>query len=385
MSLIESWRWFGPNDPVSLSDIRQAGATSVVSALHHVPHGEVWTRQEIEQRKKIITEAGLEWSIVESVPVHEAIKTRNKDCEKYLENYRESLRNLAANGIHTICYNFMPVLDWTRTDLNFRLPTGAIGLRFDWTDLAVFDVKVLERKGADRDYPREVLQEVPFRFSQMGSKRLEELKEIILMGVPTEKGISVETLRESISIYEEIGKKGLRENWAYFMRAIQDTCEEEGLTMTMHPDDPPYAILGLPRMVSNLEDLLFLIQEIPSAHNGICFCTGSLGAGVNNNLPEILEKVGHRVHFAHLRNVEKDMMGNFHESDHLAGDVDMVKIVRQLLALSKQRGASIPFRPDHGHQLLDDLGKTVNPGYPAIGRLRGLAELRGAIYGLEKL
>ncbi len=385
MPLKESWRWFGPNDPVSLQDIKQAGAPSVVSALHHVPHGEVWSKEEIKERKDEIHLAGLEWDIVESVPVHESIKTRGRDCDHYLENYRKSLKNLAAHGISTVCYNFMPVLDWTRTDLNYRLPSGAVALRFDWTDLAVFDINVLKRAGADRDYPREVLAEVPLRYSQMNKARLEELKEIVLMGVPTEKGISVETLTASVATYQEIGKQGLRENWAYFMRSIEDVCEEEGITMTMHPDDPPYAILGLPRMVSNLEDLLYLTQEVPSSHNGICFCTGSLGAGLNNDLPGILEKIGHRVHFAHLRNVNKDMMGNFHESEHLDGDVDMVKVVRKLIAISLQRNRPIPFRPDHGHQILDDLGKTINPGYPAIGRLRGLAELRGVIYGLERL
>ncbi len=385
MPLIESWRWFGPNDPVSLRDIKQAGATSVVSALHHLPHGEVWTNEEIGKRKNEIQQAGLDWEIVESVPVHESIKTRGKDCEHYLENYRISLKNLAAHGISTVCYNFMPVLDWTRTDLNYHLSNGAVALRFDWTDLAVFDIKIFKRVGADRDYPREVLEEVPRRFSQMGKSRLEELKEIVLMGVPTEKGISIETLTTSVATYQEIGKKGLRENWAYFMRAIGEVCESEGITMTMHPDDPPYPILGLPRMVSNLEDLLFLTQEVPYDYNGICFCTGSLGAGLNNDVPAILEKIGNRVHFAHLRNVKKDMWGNFHESDHLDGDVDMVKVVGQLLAISAQRAKPIPFRPDHGHQILDDLGKTVNPGYPAIGRLKGLAELRGLIYGLEKL
>lgn len=383
MSLTQSWRWFGPNDPVSLSAIRQAGATAVVSALHHIPHGEIWPLEEIEERKAVIEKAGLEWLIVESVPVHESIKTRDKDCEHYLENYRTSLRNLAACGLRTICYNFMPVLDWTRTDLAYSLPNGAKALYFDWMDLAVFDLKVLKREDAVEDYRSEILAEVDRRYREMDAGRLKELSDIILMGVPTEKGITLEQLQGSIDRYKVIGKNGLRQNWVYFMESIREVCEREKLTMTMHPDDPPYAILGLPRMVSNVDDLVFLTEAVPQAFNGICFCTGSLGAGPFNDLPSMLDKIGHRVHFAHLRNVKKDKLGNFHESDHLDGDVDMVAVVEKLLTLNKSRKNPIPFRPDHGHQMLDDLQKTTNPGYSAIGRLKGLAELRGVIAALS--
>lgn len=384
MSLIQSWRWFGPNDPVSLSDIRQAGATAVVSALHHVPHGAVWTVEEINARKRIIEAAGLEWLIVESVPVHEAIKTRASTCAAYLENYRTSLRNLAACGLKKICYNFMPVLDWTRTDLSFPLANGAKALYFNWVDIALFDLKVLQREGAAAAYHPEVLVQVDQRYAAMSPERLQDLTDIVLMGVPTEKGISLDQLRESILVYNRIGKEGLRDNWVYFMQQIQSVCEEEGIIMTMHPDDPPYAILGLPRIVSNEDDLVFLTQAVPEEFNGICFCTGSLGAGPFNDLPALLAKIGHRVHFVHLRNVKKDRLGNFFEADHLDGDVDMVKVVQRLLAINGTRKTPIPFRPDHGHQMLDDLKKTSNPGYSAIGRLKGLAEIRGLIAALEQ-
>lgn len=383
MSLIQSWRWFGPNDPVSLSDIRQAGATAVVSALHHIPHGEIWPIEEIRERKAIIEAAGLEWLIVESVPVHESIKTKDKNAELYLENYRVSLRNLAACGLKKVCYNFMPVLDWTRSNLSFPLANGAKALYFDWVDIAVFDLKVLKREGAESFYDPVVLAQVDQRLGEMSGERLQELTDIVLMGVPTEKGISLEQLRDSISVYSKIGKDGLRQNWVYFMESIREVCEEEEIIMTMHPDDPPYAILGLPRIVSNEEDLVFLTEAVPQEFNGICFCTGSLGAGAFNDLPSILDRIGHRVHFVHLRNVKKDRLGNFYEADHLDGDVDMVAVMQRLLALNKSRKDPIPFRPDHGHQMLDDLKKTSNPGYSAIGRLKGLAELRGLMAALD--
>lgn len=383
MSLIQSWRWFGPNDPVSLSDIRQAGATAVVSALHHIPHGEVWPVTEIRERKAIIEAAGLEWLIVESVPVHESIKTKDKNSEHFLENYRTSLRNLAACGLKKVCYNFMPVLDWTRSNLAYPLANGAKALYFDWVDIAVFDLKVLKREGAEVFYDPEILAQVDQRQAEMTADRLQELTEIVLMGVPTEKGISLDQLRESISVYAKIGKDGLRQNWVYFMESIRQVCEEEGIIMTMHPDDPPYAILGLPRIVSNEEDLVFLTESVPQEFNGICFCTGSLGAGAFNDLPAILDRIGHRVHFVHLRNVKKDRLGNFYEADHLDGDVDMVAVMQRLLAINKSRIEAIPFRPDHGHQMLDDLNKTSNPGYSAIGRLKGLAELRGLMAALN--
>lgn len=384
MSLIQSWRWYGPSDPVSLQDIKQAGATGIVSALHHVPHGEVWPLNEIQERKQIIEAAGLKWVVVESVPVHEAIKTRNADCEKYLDNYRQTLRNLAACGISTVCYNFMPVLDWTRTNLAYTLENGAKALYFDWTDLAIFDIFVLERAGAEDDYAASVVEKARAKYKNYTSEDIKQLSEVILMGVPTEGNVTVEQLLQSIEIYKNIGHAGLRENLAYFLESIMDVCEESGINMTIHPDDPPFAILGLPRIASSKDDLLYIINQVDRAPNGICFCTGSLGAGRHNNPIDILKAVGHRVYFAHLRNVLKDEEGNFYESDHLAGDVDMYGVMRELVQLNHEREQPIPFRPDHGHQMLDDLHKVTNPGYSAIGRLRGLAELRGLEMGIAK-
>ncbi|WP_162418581.1 mannonate dehydratase [Cyclobacterium roseum] len=384
MSLIQSWRWFGPNDPVSLQDIRQAGASDVVSALHHIPHGEVWPLEEILERKKIIEAAGLVWTVVESVPVHESIKTRAEDCEQYLENYRQTLDHLAQAGIRLVCYNFMPVLDWTRTDLSVVLPSGARALYFDWADLAAFDLFVLKREGAKTEYPALIVDQAGEKWSAMAAKRKQELADIILMGVPTEKSMTLEGLSKSISLYQSIGKEGLRENLLYFLRGIQGTCEKYGMTMTLHPDDPPYSILGLPRIASGLEDLVFITDAISEPFNGICLCTGSLGAGNKNDLPEIISAVADRIHFVHLRNVKKDERGNFHESDHLDGDVDMFEVMKRLVKINKKRAKPIPFRPDHGHQMLDDLQKQTIPGYSAIGRLKGLAELRGLEMALEK-
>ncbi|GAB3648386.1 mannonate dehydratase [Echinicola sediminis] len=382
MKLLQTWRWYGPNDTVSLQDIRQAGAQGVVTALHQIPHGEIWPIELIRERKGLINSSGLDWSVVESVPVHEAIKTRNAQCEHYLENYKRSLKNLAACGIKTVCYNFMPVLDWTRTELGLTLDNGAKALYLDWVDLAVFDLKILQREGAEAFYRPEVLAQVEARHAQMDAKRKHSLSEIILMGVPTEGGVTIEALKESIEIYRSIGKSGLRENLAHFLNSIAPVCEEEGIQMTIHPDDPPFPILGLPRIASSKNDLEFILKAVDKPFNGICFCTGSLGAGGHNDLPEILKAVGDRVYFAHLRNVKKDSLGNFHESDHLNGDVDMYAIMKLLVDYNQTRSKPIPFRPDHGHQMLDDLKKETNPGYSAIGRLKGLAELRGLEMGI---
>ncbi|WP_347157782.1 mannonate dehydratase [Pontibacter chitinilyticus] len=384
MPLIQSWRWYGPNDPVTLQDVKQAGATGVVSALHHIPHGAVWPLEEIRERKSIIEAAGLQWVVVESVPVHEAIKTRNADCEQYLENYRQTLRNLAACGIDTVCYNFMPVLDWTRTNLAYELWSGAKALCFSWSELALFDIFILKRAGAENDYAEAVVQEARAKYEKATQEELQHLHDIILMGVPTEESVTVEQLQQSIDIYKSIGHSGLRENLTYFLASIMDVCEETGINMTIHPDDPPFPILGLPRIASSKEDLLYILNTVDRKPNGICFCTGSLGAGPHNNPVEILQAVGHRVYFAHLRNVLKDERGNFYESDHLAGDVDMYGVMRELIAINSKRKQPIPFRPDHGHQMLDDLHKVTNPGYSAIGRLRGLAELRGLELGIAR-
>lgn len=381
-TLRQCWRWYGPNDPVTLIDIKQAGATGVVSALHHIPHGQVWPLDQIMERKKIIEAAGLEWAVVESVPVHESIKTWDSDSGFYIGNYRKSLRHLAAAGIKTVCYNFMPVLDWTRTDLSYPLENQARALYFDWVDLAVFDLHILKRENAADFYSAEILQQVDHRFKSSPKERLEELSAVILMGVPTEGSITLSSLRESIETYEAIGKEGLLRNLGSFLEGIQEVCEENGIQMTLHPDDPPFPILGLPRIASGKEDLLAILQQVDRPFNGICFCTGSLGAGKAEQLPEILNSIGDRVHFAHLRNVKKDRLGNFYESDHLDGDVDMPAVMKELILINQKRDQPLPFRPDHGHQLLDDLKKVSNPGYSAIGRLKGLAELRGLELGI---
>ncbi len=380
--LEQTWRWYGPADTVSLQDIKQAGATGIVTALHHIPHGDVWPLEDIQARKALIEAAGLTWSVVESVPVHEAIKTRRPDAQPYIENYRQSLRNLAAAGIKTVCYNFMPVLDWTRTQLDLEMKDGSKALYFDWNDLAAFDLFILKRERAEHDYPEAIQVEAKKRFDAYTPAQIEHLSTNILMGIPGERSIELEELRESIRTYAAIGFDGLRENLIWFLSSIADICEEHGIRMTIHPDDPPYPILGLPRIASNKADLLYIIHQLDKPFNGICFCTGSLGAGISNDIPAIFDAVKERVYFVHLRNVRKDEQGSFFEADHLDGDVDMFKVMKALVEENQQRATPIPFRPDHGHQMLDDLSKTTAPGYSAIGRLRGLAELRGLELGI---
>jgi len=380
--LEQTWRWYGPADTVTLQDVKQAGATGVVSALHHVAHGHVWPVEEILKRKKQIEDAGLTWAVVESVPVHEAIKTMSGDAEKYLENYRQTLKNLGSCGLKTICYNFMPVLDWTRTKLNLEMTDGSKALYFNWVDLAYFDIYILQRKGADNDYSHEIINAAAQRNDTISAEEKAILTEVILMGVPGEDSVTLESLHKSIATYHSIGFDGLRANLLYFLNAIADVCKEESIKMTIHPDDPPYAILGLPRIASNKADLEYIIQGVDEEHNGICFCTGSLGAGATNNVLDIFNAVKHRVHFVHLRNVRKDAMGNFFEANHLDGDVNMYKIMKAIVSENSTRTTPIPFRPDHGHQMLDDLNKVTFPGYSAIGRLRGLAELRGLELGI---
>lgn len=380
--LEQTWRWYGPDDSVTLSDIKQAGATGIVSALHHIPHGEVWTKEEIQKRKQIIEESGLIWSVVESVPVHEDIKTRTGDFEIRIDNYKQSLENLAACGIYTVCYNFMPVLDWTRTQLDKEMENGAKALNFDWIDLAVFDLHILKREDAHLDYSENIKQRAKEKFEKSSQEYLQTLQDVILMGIPGEGNITLESLSESIDTYKTIGREGLKKNHIWFLNQIAATCRDNGIKMTLHPDDPPYPVLGLPRIASNLEDFNYIIGEVDEEFNGICFCTGSLGAGQTNDLVEMLKAVRHRVHFAHLRNVKKDDIGSFYEADHLDGDVDMYSIVKLLSEENQKRAKAIPFRPDHGHEMLDDIGKKTNPGYSAIGRLRGLAELRGLELGI---
>jgi mannonate dehydratase len=378
----QTWRWFGPNDPVSLQDVKQTGATGIVTALHHIPHGEIWPVDEIKKRKNEIEKMGLTWSVVESITVHESIKTRTGNYKDYIEKYKTSIRNVAQCGIPVITYNFMPVNDWTRTSLNYQMPDGSLALYFNWIDLAVFDIYVLKRKNADAGYPENVLKEAQQRFNQYSKTELEALAAVVMFGIPGEEKATVAGMLEKLSLYDDIDANALRENLCYFQREISTAAAEAGVRLAIHPDDPPFPILGLPRIVSTNEDIAYFLNKVNNPANGVCFCTGSLGASKENNLPQMVRDIGDRIHFIHLRNVTKDAQGNFYEADHLGGDNDMYAIVKELLLLQKNTKQSIPFRPDHGHQMLDDLNKKTNPGYSAIGRLRGLAELRGLEEGI---
>jgi mannonate dehydratase len=338
--------------------------------------------EEISKRKSQVEAEGFTWSVVESVPVHEAIKTRSEEAEKYLSNYRQTLKNLSQCGIKTICYNFMPVLDWTRTQLDLTMKDGSKALYFNWIDLAYFDIFILKREKAKDDYPEEVVEKAIEKAKIFSLDEINRLTDNILMGIPGEDNTTLESLTKSIEIYQKIGTVGLRENLKYFLESIADVCEEENIKMTIHPDDPPYSILGLPRIVSKKSDFEYITSAVNKEFNGVCFCTGSLGAGTENDLCDIFDAVKHRTYFIHLRNVKKDALGNFYEADHLDGDVDMYAVMKAIVIENQKRNQPIPFRPDHGHQMLDDLHKNTNPGYSAIGRLRGLAELRGLELGI---
>lgn len=384
MRLKQTWRWFGPQDPVGLQSIRQAGAEGIVTALHHIPHGNTWPKEEIEKRIGELHAAGFEWDVVESVTVHEDIKTRSGDYKKLIANYQETLRNLAASGVRTITYNFMPVNDWTRTSIDHPMKDGSKALYFNWVDLAVFDIHLLKRPHASDSYDSRLVAEAEKRFKSMAAAALEKLAEVILFGIPGEKKRKLEDMRPLLNKYSGATHEMLRQNLKSFLEAIVPVAEDHGLNMAIHPDDPPFDILGLPRIVSTSEDLRFILEAVPSASNGICFCTGSLGANPANDLPAMVQNVGDRLHFVHLRNVKRDSEGNFFEDDHLAGDTDMYAVVKEVLRVQQRIQEPIPFRPDHGHQMLDDLNKVTNPGYAAIGRLRGLAELRGLELGICK-
>ena len=380
--LKQTWRWFGPNDPVSLQDIKQAGAVGIVSALHQIPHGEVWTFDAIIERKEIIEKAGLTWDVVESLTIHEEIKTKTGNYKIWIEKYKESLRNLAQAGLKVVTYNFMPVNDWTRTSLNFTMPDGSKALYFNWIDLAVFDIYILKRDKASDTYPSKVLLAAEQKIKHYSQAELDHLASVVMFGIPGEEKITVEKMREKLARYDQIDADQLRNNLVHFLQEVTPVCDELGIQLAIHPDDPPYDILGLPRVVKNMEDLNFIINAVPNKSNGICFCTGSFGADPNNNLPTMVKALGSRIHFTHLRNTKRDADGNFFEDDHLCGDTDMYAVMKELLLIQKELHHQICFRPDHGHQMLDDLNKVTNPGYSAIGRLRGLAELRGLQLGI---
>lgn len=389
MNLLQTWRWFGPGDPVTLADVRQTGASGIVTALHQIPHGEVWPVDAIRARQAEIRASApgaspLHWAVVESLTVSESIKTRTGAFRQHIDDYKQSLRNLAECGLQVVTYNFMPVNDWTRTNLNYPMADGSKALYFNWFDLAVFDIHLLKRPNAADDYSPAIVAEAERRFAQYSPEACEHLADIVMFGIPGEAKQTLAGMRAKLATYNDIDADALRSNLTDFLAEVAPVADELGIKLAIHPDDPPFPIFGLPRIMSRADDYEYMLTKVPNPSNGVCFCTGSLGANAANDLPALARRIGEKIHFVHLRNVRKDEHGNFYEADHLDGDVDMYAVMREILAIQQRVAEPIPFRPDHGHQMLDDLHKTTNPGYSCIGRLRGLAELRGLELGITR-